>query len=173
MTVLAAVLTVLTGTPPTDPPAGGLGPVAQNPDDVRDAACKLVEAKSVCSPPSTLPQGTSHLPTSAGGAGGSFGLLLWRDWSRMAPPSGLRVAGQVGAMVTVVLVLVLALAARMWALEPWLMAGASVALTGVLGLWRWRRLARAPAAWPAARDAAAVRRGETPPPPAPTAATAS
>jgi len=78
-----------------------------------------------------------------------FGLLLWRDWSRMAPPSGRRTAAQASAVVATVLVLIVA--GRSWAIDAWLMASASVAVTVLLGLWRWRQLARFPAAWPAAR----------------------
>ncbi|MCU1396085.1 MAG: hypothetical protein JWM34_4513 [Ilumatobacteraceae bacterium] len=78
MSALVALVSVLAGTPPTDPPNGGLGPVSQSPDDVRDAACKLVEAKSVCSPPSTAPQSIPRTGTpSAGGLDGVFGLFLW------------------------------------------------------------------------------------------------
>lgn len=64
---LAAVIS----TPPTDP----LGPVSQNPDEVRDAACRLVESRSVCSPPAPPPSVVPHSPETANG--GALGLLLW------------------------------------------------------------------------------------------------
>lgn len=63
----------LLATPPPDP----LGTVTQNPDDVRDAACRLVESRTVCSPPA-VPDSLHRppLPASAGGDG-FFGIVLW------------------------------------------------------------------------------------------------
>ena len=64
----------LLATPPSDP----LGTVTQNPDDVRDAACRLVESRDVCSPasvPVTLPRPPAS--ASAGSGGGFLGILLW------------------------------------------------------------------------------------------------
>ena len=63
----------MSATPPTDP----LGTVVQNPDAVRDAACRLVESRDVCSPPSapaTLPRTPG--PSGASG-GGLLGVMLW------------------------------------------------------------------------------------------------
>lgn len=62
----------------TTPPGDPLGPVAQNPDDVRDAACRLVESRSVCSPP-TVPDtiAPSRGGAPSGGGGNLLGLLLW------------------------------------------------------------------------------------------------
>ena len=64
----------LAGNPPDDP----LGPVSQDPDEVRDAACRLVEAKDVCQPPA--PPATVDPPQRSGGGTGGFsfvGGLLW------------------------------------------------------------------------------------------------
>jgi len=73
VTALSSVWIMLS-TPPSDP----LGPVSQNPDEVRDAACRLVATNSVCNPagpPNTVaPRPT---PISAGGVSGFLGLLLW------------------------------------------------------------------------------------------------
>jgi hypothetical protein len=62
----------LLATPPTDP----LGSVTQNPDDVRDAACRLVESRDVCSPPS-VPATLPRSPGSASAGGSFLGVLLW------------------------------------------------------------------------------------------------
>jgi len=64
-------LAVVMTTPPTDP----LGPVSQNPDEVRDAACRLVESRSVCSPPAPPPSIVPHGPEAADAS--ALGLLLW------------------------------------------------------------------------------------------------
>ncbi len=72
MTVLSSAWIVLS-TPPSDP----LGPVSQNPDEVRDAACRLVATNTVCnpaSPPITVAPHPTSIP--AGGVG-FLGLLLW------------------------------------------------------------------------------------------------
>jgi hypothetical protein len=67
-----------TATPPTDP----FGPVDQNPDDVRDAACRIVATSKVCNPP-TAPSSVPRRPSDGGRGGGSAGiggllsLLLW------------------------------------------------------------------------------------------------
>lgn len=63
---------VIAGTPPTDP----LGPVSQDPDQVRDAACRLVESRDVCSPPAT-PDTVVPRTTGASAGGGFLGVLLW------------------------------------------------------------------------------------------------
>ncbi|MEO6126124.1 MAG: DUF4129 domain-containing protein [Ilumatobacteraceae bacterium] len=61
---------------PTDDP---FGPVSQDPDSVRDTACKLVEASSVCEPPPPPPTfDPPNINASGGGAAGSLlGGLLW------------------------------------------------------------------------------------------------
>ena len=73
---LVAAWTALSGSPPpTDP----LGPVSQNPDDVRDAACRIVASSRVCdppAPPSSLPDNSSG-GGSGGGIGSLMGLFLW------------------------------------------------------------------------------------------------
>lgn len=64
----------IASAPPDDP----FGPVSQDPDSVRDAACKLVESTSVCEPPSPPP--TFDPPSGGGGsgaAGPALGGLLW------------------------------------------------------------------------------------------------
>ncbi len=59
------------------PPDGGLGPVDQDPDAVREQACKIVSAnQKVCTPVTTNP------PRPSGGSGGRWdlgfvSLLLW------------------------------------------------------------------------------------------------
>ena len=61
--------------PPTDP----FGPVSQNPDDVRDAACQIVETSRVCNPPappSSVPR-SSNGGSGGGALGGLLGGLLW------------------------------------------------------------------------------------------------
>ena len=65
-------LVMTTPAPPTDP----LGAVVQNPDQVRDAACRLVESRNVCNPPSTPKPSAPQLPDPAAGSG-VLGLLLW------------------------------------------------------------------------------------------------
>lgn len=69
----AGLLLATAVSPPTDP----LGPVTQNPDDVRDAACRLVESRSVCSPPpvpsTVVPRGSA----APSGGGGFLGIVLW------------------------------------------------------------------------------------------------
>ncbi len=67
-----AVTAVVAGAPPTDP----LGPVSQDPDQVRDAACRLVESRDVCSPPAA-PDTIVARTTGASGGGGLLGVLLW------------------------------------------------------------------------------------------------
>jgi hypothetical protein len=62
--------------PPTDP----FGPVGQNPDDVRDAACRIVETSKVCNPPAppaSIPDRTPSSGSGGGGVGSLLGLLLW------------------------------------------------------------------------------------------------
>ena len=63
-------------------PGDPLGPVDQDPDAVRDAACRLVESTSLCEPPPPPP--TFDPPDvstgnggGAGGAGSLLGGLLW------------------------------------------------------------------------------------------------
>lgn len=62
----------MSSTPPTDP----LGAVVQNPDAVRDAACRLVESRSVCSPPSA-PATVPRAPAMSSAGGGLLGVMLW------------------------------------------------------------------------------------------------
>ena len=62
----------MSATPPTDP----LGTVVQNPDAVREAACRLVESRDVCTPPSA-PATVPHAPVTGAGGGGLLGLMLW------------------------------------------------------------------------------------------------
>ncbi len=76
-------------------------------------------------------------------------LLLWRDWSRLKAPGG-------GAQVLVVLgTVALVGVGAVWFV--WLgysvqaLAALVLALGLPLGLWRWRALQQAPAAWPAGR----------------------
>jgi hypothetical protein len=66
--VAALARFITAGSPP---PVDPLGPVAQNPDDVRDTACKLVQSSSSCS--------TSTGPVqSPSGPNLSFlGVLMW------------------------------------------------------------------------------------------------
>ena len=52
-----------------------LGPTDQDPDAVREDACKLVESSDVCSPPKPPQLNTSS--DSGGVAGGLLNLLLW------------------------------------------------------------------------------------------------
>lgn len=61
----------LVSVPPPDP----LGPVQQDPDSVRDAACRLVESSEVCAPapPATIVESAG----ASSGGGGLFGMLLW------------------------------------------------------------------------------------------------
>jgi hypothetical protein len=68
-----AVLMQPRSTPPTDP----LGSVVQNPDAVRDAACRLVESREVCSPPSAPPSLPRTPGTGSAGGGGLLGVMLW------------------------------------------------------------------------------------------------
>lgn len=81
-------------------------------------------------------------------------VLLWRDWSRAAPPGGLtQTASMLGVMVATGSV-------AAWTLllgRPWweLPLAADLLLLPVLW-WRWRRLARLPAAWPVGRLARGV-----------------
>ncbi len=53
-----------------------LGPTDQDPDAVREDACKLVESSDVCSPPKPPQLNTSN-GGSGGAAGGLLNLLLW------------------------------------------------------------------------------------------------
>lgn len=74
---------------------------------------------------------------------------LWRDWSRARAPSGLLQLGLISASVMAGAI------AGVWvyALErPWYELAPLTALAALpLGLWRWRRLRRLPAAWPVGR----------------------
>jgi hypothetical protein len=70
LVVLAARVAVVRSSPPGDP----LGPTDQDPDAVREDACKLVESSDVCSPPKPPPLNTS---SGSGAAGGLLNLLLW------------------------------------------------------------------------------------------------
>ncbi len=54
-----------------------LGPTDQDPDAVREDACKLVESSDVCSPPKPPQLDTSGGGGSGGAAGGLLNLLLW------------------------------------------------------------------------------------------------
>ena len=58
----------------TVPPGDPLGPTAQNPDAVRDTACRIVEGSQFCAPPSP-----PRVDPNAGGGGGLnfLGLFLW------------------------------------------------------------------------------------------------
>jgi len=77
VTVTATAPAAVSGSPPpTDP----LGPVSQNPDDVRDAACRIVETSTVCDPPApprSVPNRTPDTGSGGAGIGGLMGLLLW------------------------------------------------------------------------------------------------
>ncbi len=50
-------------------------PVDQDPDTVRDAACRLVESSDVCKPPTPPP--SFQAPTTGGPLGSLLGFLLW------------------------------------------------------------------------------------------------
>ncbi len=63
---------ITAGTPPVDP----LGPVSQNPDDVRQTACRLVQSKTVCDPPPP-----PHVSSGSGSSGGGFGFLGFFFWA--------------------------------------------------------------------------------------------
>ena len=59
-------------------PGDPLGPVDQDPDAVRDAACKLVESTSVCKPPPPPPTfDPPDVSSGGGGVGSLLGGLLW------------------------------------------------------------------------------------------------
>ena len=58
----------------TDP----LPPVDQNPDDVQDAACRIVErSPEICRPPTTQTVPRDTTSQSSGGALDFLGVLLW------------------------------------------------------------------------------------------------
>jgi hypothetical protein len=75
----------------------------------------------------------------------------WRDWSRAGPVVPLAVAlpplvaGALGATASLAL---------QHGLSLWWVAGLSLLATGAAMAWRWRRIQRAPAAWPTGRLAA-------------------
>ena len=75
----AGLWLALTGSPP--PPTDPFGPVSQNPDDVRDAACRIVETSQVCNPPvsptTAVQNGTPRDPSGGGAIGSLLGLMLW------------------------------------------------------------------------------------------------
>lgn len=56
---------------PDDP----LGPVDQDPDTIRDVACRLIESQDVCAPPA--PPDTIAAAGSGGEVGSLLGLVLW------------------------------------------------------------------------------------------------
>jgi hypothetical protein len=71
--VIQAILTRLLATP-DDP----LGPVDQDPDEIRRAACELVAADDVCRPPDTVPTDVGTPPSGgASGLAAIFELLVW------------------------------------------------------------------------------------------------
>lgn len=82
-----------------------------------------------------------------------FCSLLWRDWSAVSPHGGLRVVLQVAGMVLTVALLFVLLRGGEGRLAP--VAAASIASTGALLAWRWRRLGTLPGPLPAARRAPA------------------
>lgn len=60
----------------TAPPADPLGPVDQDPDSVREAACRLVESRATCAPPKPPDIQPSNLRAPAGVLGAFLWLLL-------------------------------------------------------------------------------------------------
>lgn len=77
------------------------------------------------------------------------GLLLWRDWSRLSPPSP---HGQLLWTLAMLLPGLLTLLALQWWPAPWV--GLSLLLAALTwGSWRWRALAAYPAAFPVGRRA--------------------
>ena len=77
------------------------------------------------------------------------GLLLWRDWSRLPPPSSLS-AGM--TLLGVVLATGISGVAIGWLHgSPDLLLAAVALLTLALGVWRWQRLATYPQAFPVSR----------------------
>jgi hypothetical protein len=78
-----------------------------------------------------------------------FVALYWRDWARVSPQGGLRAAMLVALLIFSGMLLgwVLRTTAPPWPVP----AAASLALTAGLLAWRWHRLGRLPAAWPAGR----------------------
>lgn len=69
--VTARVTGSVAGAPPGDP----LGPVDQDPDQIRDEACRLVAADRVCSPPK--PPKDLDPPSSLGWIGSVLQALVW------------------------------------------------------------------------------------------------
>ncbi len=65
------MIRISTAPPPTDP----LGPVGQNPDTVRDAACRIVSQDAAACTPATVPKPT--IPTQGTGNFDVIGTLLW------------------------------------------------------------------------------------------------
>lgn len=85
-------------------------------------------------------------------------LMLWRDWARVPSQDSWMLLAMAG-----LLVLELACAAGVWwlmgqagsgpAIERWPLAliGSGLGIAAVLLPWRWRRMLRAPVAWPGGR----------------------
>jgi hypothetical protein len=69
--VVVRVVVRVVGAPPGDP----LGPVDQDPDRIRDEACRLVAADRVCSPPK--PPKDLDPPSSLGWIGSVLQALVW------------------------------------------------------------------------------------------------
>ncbi len=57
-------------------PGDPLGPVDQDPDTIREVACRLIESQDVCTPPGP-PDTIAADPGSGGGVGSLLGLMLW------------------------------------------------------------------------------------------------
>ena len=78
-------------------------------------------------------------------------LPLWRDWSRLPPPTGGMAALLVGAALGV------GGTAWLWVSllqgHGWGLAGLSALVFAPPGWWRWRLAVRAPVAWPVGRAA--------------------
>jgi hypothetical protein len=77
-------------------------------------------------------------------------LLLWRDWSRASAPS---TVASVGLSLLAMALGGLSYGLLRLGLPLAVLAGLSTGSALALGLWRWRRLAGFPSAWPTGRQA--------------------